>query len=207
MGITGKRAVLVADEDEAFLITLNEAFSSKGYDVVTSVTSADALNRVKLKFFDAALLSINLRDMDGLQLLKEIHNYSPKTLNIMVTGYLSLSNASASLSLGAVSYVLRPVNTVELCHYIEYKLDKREMEEKSTRVIDDVLPDFFDLLSEGYWKSVDSVAKSLGVSREMVEKICVVCARSGLVKYRQNIKLVKIGKPSEIRESTQMLYA
>ena len=66
---------------------------------------------------------------------------------------------------------------------------------------------FFDLLSEGYWKSLDSVAKSLGVSREMVEKICIVCARSGLVKYRQNIKLVKIGKPSEIRASTQMLSA
>ena len=143
MGITAKRAILVADEDEDLLIALDEAFSSKGYDVETSVTSADALYRVKQKFFDAALLSLNLRDMDGLQLLKEIHNYSPKTLNIMVTGYLSLSNASASLSLGAASYVLRPVNTVELCHYVECKLDKIGMEEKSTRMIDDVLPDFF----------------------------------------------------------------
>lgn len=177
------------------LDTFKELLTDEGYNVATSGTGADALKKIKEKFFNATLLDIKLPDMDGLHLLTQIHALSPKTMNIMVTGYPSLSNAAASLNLGAVSYVLKPINPDELLYYIHSKLDKIEHDEKSSRVIDNTLPVFFNLLSDGNWKSTGSIAESLGVSKEMVEKTCLLCARTGLVNYWPNKSLVKIGKP------------
>jgi DNA-binding NtrC family response regulator len=189
-----KREILIVDDDESILDTFKELLTDEGYNVATSGTGADALKQVKAKNFSATLLDINLPDMDGLQLLTQIHALRPKTMNIMVTGYPSLSNAAASLNLGAVSYVIKPINPDELLYYINSKLDKIEHDEKSSRVIDNTLPVFFGLLSDGSWKSTGSIAESLGVSKEMVEKTCVLCARTGLVNYWPKESLVKIGK-------------
>ncbi len=193
-----KREILIVDDDEAMLDTFKELLTDEGYNVATSGTGANALKQVNEKNFSVTLLDINLPDMDGFQLLTQIHALRPKTMNIMATGYPSLSKAASSLNLGAVSYVIKPINPDELLYYINFKLDKIEHDDKSSRVIDNTLPVFFDLLSDGSWKSTGSIAESLGVSKVMVEKTCVLCARTGLVNYWPKESLVKIGKSRPI---------
>jgi CheY-like chemotaxis protein len=193
-----KRGILIVDDDKAVLETLKEYLAAEGYSVMTSGTGIDALKKVKKKFFDISLLDIKLPDMDGLQLLTKIHAESPKTMNIMVTGYPSLNNAVASLNLGAVSYVMKPINPDELLFYIQSKLGQIEHDENSSNLLDNTLPVFFDLLSDCNWWSTETLADRIGISKDIVEKMCSFCARTEIVNFWPSKHLVKLEKPGAI---------
>ncbi|MCX6641813.1 MAG: response regulator, partial [Candidatus Bathyarchaeota archaeon] len=197
-----KRGILIVDDDATVLDTLKEYLTSEGYVVETSGTGADALKKFKKKFFDVTLLDIKLPDMDGLQLLTKIHAQSPKTMNIMVTGYPSLNNAVASLNLGAVSYIMKPINPDELLFYIQSKLEQVEHDDKSSNVLDNTMPVFFELLSDCNWWSTDTLAEKMGISKEIVEKMCSFCARTEIVNYWPSKHLVKIEKPGTIPKAS-----
>jgi DNA-binding response OmpR family regulator len=196
-----KRSILVVDDDATVLDTLKEYLTVEGYIVATSATGADALKKILKKSFDVTLLDIKLPDMDGLQLLTKIHAQSPQTMNIMVTGYPSLNNAVASLNLGAVSYIMKPINPDELLFYIQSKLGQIEHDEKSN-LLDDTMPIFFEILSDCNWWSTDTLAEKMGVSKEIVEKMCSFCARTEIVNYWPTKHLVKIEKLSTIPKAS-----
>ena len=193
-----KRSILIVDDDAVVLDTLKEYLTSEGYIVATSGTGVDALKKFKKKFFDITLLDIKLPDMDGLQLLTKIHAENPKTMNIMVTGYPSLNNAVASLNLGAVSYIMKPINPDELLFYIQSKIEQIEYDDKSSNILDNTMPVFFELLSDCNWWSTDTLAEKIGISKEIVEKMCSFCARTEIVNYWPSKHLVKIEKPDAI---------
>lgn len=122
-------------------------------------------------------------------------------MNIMVTGYPSLNNAVASLNLGAASYIMKPINPDELLFYIQSKLEQIEHDEKSLNLLDNTLPVFFELLSDCNWWSTDTLAEKIGISKEIVEKMCSFCARTEIVNYLPNKHLVKIEKPGAISKT------
>ncbi len=196
-----KRGILVVDDDATVLDTLKEYLTAEGYSVATSENGVDALKKIKKKSFDVALLDIKLPDMDGLQLLTKIHAQCPKTMNIMVTGYPSLNNAVASLNLGAVSYVMKPINPDELLFYIRSKLGQIEHDEKSN-LLDDTMPVFFELLSDCNWWSTETLANRIGVSKDIVEKMCSFCASTEIVNYWPSKHLVKIEKIGAIPKAS-----
>ena len=73
-----------------------------------------------------ALLDIKLPDMDGTQLLKELHAVRDTMVKIMVTGYASLDSALQSLLLEADAYVLKPVEPDELLKVVAEALSERQ---------------------------------------------------------------------------------
>jgi DNA-binding NtrC family response regulator len=91
-----------------------------------------------------ALLDIKLPDMEGTELLAEMHKIKPHIMKIMVTGYASLDNAILSLNSGADAYIMKPVMPEKLIAVIEDKLKEQEeveklSEEKLTKWLEDRL--------------------------------------------------------------------
>ena len=200
--LTAKKGIIVVDDDQSVRDTLKDCLSAEGYDVITSGNGADAIKKFKKKFFNVAILDLKLPDIDGLQLLTQIHEENPKTLNIMLTGYPTLNNAVNSLNLGAVAYVMKPLNPDELLFYIKTKLVEIDRDEKSTSLLDDSLPAFFELLSDGQWWSIDTLAERLKLPQTIVEKMCSFCAHSELVNYWSKNNLVKLEKPRNTPKKT-----
>ena len=69
--------ILVVDDDPLICKGLKFNLGQNGYDVVTAMTSAAALDRVRDKKFGMAILDIGLPGEDGLSLcrhLKEIYH-------------------------------------------------------------------------------------------------------------------------------------
>ena len=101
--------ILVVDDDQVILQSFARTLEQRGYDVETAATGHEAIVRCKNVSYDVVLLDIKLPNIDGTQLLKELHAVSDTMIKIMVTGYASLDSALQSLLLEADAYVLKPV--------------------------------------------------------------------------------------------------
>ena len=118
--------ILVVDDDFVIRTSFARVLGKHGYDVETVTSAQEAIERCKKGSYDVALLDIKLPDMDGTQLLKELHAVSDTMVKIMVTGYASLDSALQSLLLEADAYVLKPVEPDELLKVVTEALSERQ---------------------------------------------------------------------------------
>ena len=117
----------MVDDDVAILASFADILEQHGYDVETATTGHEAIEKCKNGSYDIALLDIRLPDIDGTQLLKELHSVSGTMIKIMVTGYAGLDSALQSLLLGADAYVMKPVDPDELLKVVAEALSERQI--------------------------------------------------------------------------------
>lgn len=125
-----KKRILVVDDDEMILKSFKEILESRGYLVETAETGLEALEKSEVQHYDLALLDIKLPDIEGTELLVEMHEGTPRMMKVMVTGHASLKNAVESLNLGADAYLMKPVKPEELLRVVEEKLKEQEEAER-----------------------------------------------------------------------------
>ena len=133
--------MLIVDDDLAILESSKAIVESAGYAVQTAETARDAIRKAKSDWFDIALLDIDLPDMQGTELLKQLQEIKPRMIKIMVTGSASLENAIQSVNLEAKAYVVKPFNPADLLQVIEEKLKEQRDAE---RLDEDKVTDFIE---------------------------------------------------------------
>jgi len=136
-----KNTVLVVDDDRAILESTQAILENAGYAVRTAETARDAIRKAKSDWFDIALLDIDLPDMQGTELLKQLQEIKPRMIKIMVTGSASLNNAIQCVNLEAKAYVVKPFDPADLLQIIEEKLKERRAAE---RIDEDSVTDFIE---------------------------------------------------------------
>src|SRR5713226_1621024 len=107
-------AVIEDDSDIAFTIRLN--LEREGYTVTPFSRGNDALAAVQRGGFDFVILDLNLPDLDGLTICRELRR-DPATSAIpilMLTARGSERDRITGLELGADDYVVKPFSMREL---------------------------------------------------------------------------------------------
>lgn len=125
-----KKRLLIVDDDRAILQSLKNLLEEEGYDVDTVKTGKEAIEKSEKTFYNLALLDIRLQDIDGTELLIKMHNWTPRTMKIMVTGYASLDNALRSLNFGADAYITKAIDPEQLLKVVREKLKEQEDAER-----------------------------------------------------------------------------
>ena len=125
----GKR-ILVVDDDDMIRDSFKAILESEGHLVDTAKSGLEALERTEKDAYNLALLDIKLPDIEGTELLVEMHEETPRMMKIMVTGHATLENAVEALNLGADAFIMKPVRPKELMRVVEEKLKEQEDAEK-----------------------------------------------------------------------------
>ena len=107
-------SVLIVDDDESMLTMLNKVIRSAGMDANTVSGAKRALELVRERPFDIILLDVNLRDMDGFQVIQELRGRGVKTPIIIVSGRKEDYDTLYGLDIGADDYITKPFNPVIL---------------------------------------------------------------------------------------------
>ena len=107
-------SVLIVDDDESMLTMLNKVIRSAGMDANTVSGGKQALELVRERPFDIILLDVNLRDMDGFQVIQELRGRGVKTPIIIVSGLKEDYDTLYGLDIGADDYITKPFNPVIL---------------------------------------------------------------------------------------------
>ena len=117
--------VLVVDDDQDVLTTLQAVLSGEGHDVVGVSSGQAALQVLHQQAFDVLLVDMRLEDVDGLTVLANAMREQPELIGIVLTGYGSLDTAIEALDAGAFSYLLKPCNVEQLKAAVLRGLEKR----------------------------------------------------------------------------------
>lgn len=116
--------ILVVDDEENILTIFRLILESAGYRVDTASTAGEALGKVRVNQFSLCLLDLNLPDMHGTELLRELHSVAPKMKKLVVTGESSTVDTGTVRSSGADGVIIKPVNKARLISIVEEVLRK-----------------------------------------------------------------------------------
>jgi DNA-binding response OmpR family regulator len=114
--------ILIVDDEENILTIFRLALEGRGYKVDTASTAEEALVKVGLYKYNICLLDLNLPDMHGTELVRQIHQLDPKMKKLMVTGESSGIDTQTALDNGADGLILKPVNRATLLSAVEAAL-------------------------------------------------------------------------------------
>ncbi len=103
-----EKKIVVIDDEEFIRLNLERIFSDGNYSVRTFPNGARAIEYLKENEADIAFLDLNLPDIHGIDLLKEIKEIRPDILVIIITGFASVESAVRALKLGAYDYIKKP---------------------------------------------------------------------------------------------------
>jgi DNA-binding response OmpR family regulator len=107
-------SILIVDDEDTLRYFLKLELAGQGYEVLDLDSGEKALDLIKKKTFDVALLDLRMAGVDGLEVMRQIRNKSSQTAIIILTAYASLSSAIEAIRYGAHDYVIKPFDTAEL---------------------------------------------------------------------------------------------
>lgn len=113
--------ILVADDEKEIADLIEIYLKNDGYTVYKFYNGNDALNCIREKDLDLAILDIMLPDIDGLHICQKIREkfYYPV---IMLTAKSGDGDKIMGLTLGADDYITKPFNPLELVARVKTQL-------------------------------------------------------------------------------------
>lgn len=114
--------ILVIDDEIEICLILNKFLTKNGYEVSTTHTGKEGLEKIIKEEFDLILSDFRLPDYDGLDLLKAIKSNKPESKVIIITGYSDIRMAVEVIKYGAIDYVTKPLYPEEMLSLINESL-------------------------------------------------------------------------------------
>jgi DNA-binding NtrC family response regulator len=126
--------VLFVDDEVEFLEVLLKRMKKRGVAAVGAASGEEALGWIEREEADLVVLDVNMPGMDGIQVLREIKDLRPRLEVILLTGHASLKAASEGMALGAVDYLIKPINFDDLLLKIQdaWKSKRLRMDENES---------------------------------------------------------------------------
>jgi len=142
-------SILVVDDEVDTCRNLSDILTDLGYHVDIAHEGRSALEMVRQKPYDVALLDLKMPGMDGLTLYREIKKLRSSTVAIVVTAYAGGDTKAEALAAGAWQVLAKPVDFPQLLGLVD-----EAMGQPLVMVIDDdhdLCANLWDLLRErGY---------------------------------------------------------
>ncbi len=128
------RRILVVDDEEVLRTALARFLRGRGFDVTTAESGAKALEAFEHESFVAALFDIRMPEMTGLELVPKALERDGDLAVIMLTAVNDAPTATEALGLGAMDYLMKPVELSDLAAAIERALHKRALSIEQRKV-------------------------------------------------------------------------
>jgi DNA-binding NtrC family response regulator len=128
-----KPRILIVDDEKDFTESLAERLSLRDYDVSTSFSGEEALEKLKTYNLDVVILDVQMPGLDGIETLREIKRIKPLTEVIMLTAHATVETAIKGMQLGALDYLMKPCDNEELVSKIERGYERKADQEERIR--------------------------------------------------------------------------
>ena len=79
--------VLLVDDEEELVATLEERLGLRGIHAETAVTVDQAMEQVRRAAFDVVVVDLKMPGLDGTEIVRRIREQNPETGVLMITGH------------------------------------------------------------------------------------------------------------------------
>lgn len=129
--------ILAVDDDRDVLDTLGRVLRMANHEVILTERGRDAILMLDNQFFDLLILDINMPEMDGITICRQLRRESRYiTLPIMfLTARGTTDDVVVGLDAGADDYVVKPFELQELRARVDALLRRRAREKQTETVL------------------------------------------------------------------------
>jgi len=106
--------LLLVDDEKGYVDVLSNRLSRRRIHVTKTYSGEEAIQAVRGRDFDVAVLDLKMEDMNGLEVLKIFRKMDPKLVVIMLTGHGSEEAAREGIAAGAFDYLTKPCELDDL---------------------------------------------------------------------------------------------
>ena len=111
--------VVVVDDDPQVCKTVTMILEEHDYAVASYSQPRSALQAIRKKPFDIALVDIKMPDLNGLELVERIREDDPRVAILVMTAYPDIQTATETMRLGSRDYITKPFREEQLLSAIE----------------------------------------------------------------------------------------
>ena len=124
---TKKEQILIVDDSPDTLELLQRNLESKGYRILTALGAVEAIKILESVPIDLVITDLKMPEVNGLTLVRHIHENYKKTEVMMITGYPSIEGAVEAVKTGAEEYLAKPFTDEELFAAVLRSLEKQRL--------------------------------------------------------------------------------
>lgn len=117
--------ILVVDDSESVLAFLESALRRESYEVLSTLSGAEALEILRKERVDLVITDIYMPPPDGLEIMSMVRSMKLKVPFIAISSYSSpLNMFAAARGLGAQMRMKKPFSSQDLIAAVQAVLDK-----------------------------------------------------------------------------------
>jgi len=160
--------ILIVDDDQRLLDLLENTLTSIGYTTSSVKSASQALHYLSNRVYDLVISDINMPEMDGFELLKQIRDSHPQLPVIFITGVARPDIIGKANPEGFLAKPFRISNLEELIEKtLQGKEEKLDIHLRRILVIDDD-DNFREMLTEAL-RVCDYITVPASSSKEALE--------------------------------------
>jgi len=126
--------LLIAEDEANLRLVLQKELQRLGYRVQAAPDGEAALRKLEESNVDVLLCDINMPRMDGMELLRRVHERPNPPEVIMLTGQGTIETAVAAMKIGAYDYLTKPYSITELDVRVRQAAEKRNLRVDNQRL-------------------------------------------------------------------------
>ncbi|WP_255856705.1 sigma-54 dependent transcriptional regulator [Bacterioplanoides sp. SCSIO 12839] len=160
------KRVLIVEDSASMAELYKEYLAAAGYQAQIAGTGADALAAIAQSLPDAIMLDINLPDMSGMDILRQLHEQKLPVVSLIVTGHGSVDMAVEAMALGAYDFIEKPFSSKRLLTTLGNALERQTLTEELETYKEEFNRDGYEgfigasLPMQSVYRIIDSAAPS-----------------------------------------------
>jgi UDP-3-O-[3-hydroxymyristoyl] N-acetylglucosamine deacetylase len=126
--------VLVVDDEPEIRTSLRGILAEEGLRVLEAEDGRQALDVITRENPELVILDVWMPEVDGLQLLQQLHDAAPSPAVIMISGHGNIETAVKATKLGAFDFIEKPFSLDGLLRVVNRALDHHAATHRSAEM-------------------------------------------------------------------------
>ncbi len=156
--------ILIAEDEANLRLVLQKELERLGYRVQVAPDGEAALRKLEESNVDVLLCDINMPRIDGMEVLRRVHERPNPPEVIMLTGQATVETAVEAMKLGAYDYLTKPYRITELDIRVKQAAEKRRLRVDNLRLRE-------QLARQSGLPEIVSVSEAMKEAVRLVERV------------------------------------
>ncbi|RJO68524.1 MAG: sigma-54-dependent Fis family transcriptional regulator [Myxococcales bacterium] len=127
-----EKRILIIDDEEEHLRSLERIFQKEGFDVATASRGKDAIDKLRDNPPPVILTDLIMPgETDGLDILKTVKSLSLDSQVILMTAYGTVETAVQAMKSGAYDFITKPIRKLQVVKTVDRALEKMTLIEEN----------------------------------------------------------------------------
>jgi len=126
--------ILVIDDDPSILRSLGDFLKGQGYRVTLASCGTEGIEAVRRETYDIVITDVQMPDVDGFEVLREVRRVSPGTETMVITGVRETENAFRAMQEGVFDFFTKPLRVDNLHTSLQRTVRFRALRREKDRI-------------------------------------------------------------------------